>query len=463
MTMTQKKPDMVLESHEDPCLGSSSSQIALHGHVADPERVAASRARLQRPTPRSAPVQDQDRCVADSERAAAPKFRLNVPSTDIQDQPASAWISSSTPRAPQFQNQDRCAVEGACTATANRARSSSSLQSLQVQSWDSCKGNDETVKVARVAQYLPHRPVKFQTCARASWHTVVVALYTGSWTQMQEKKAFGGKYQGMRSGMMSEMTNLALVSALVFTVSLPLMLDYSNDIFEESFAGSGTDIVDSILGGVIGEGWIVENGCFFQDFTRFCYTLGSLAYWLSTLLSVYLLLAVNELDDDRFVVFFARRMGSALRAPFLCFILGIFVAPALIVRTMFTMRTWPLFTAMHVVLVLLVAMVHVICPRIVLCVFRAFEEDERFGRMDLSREEAEHDVRAYLHEELETADLEDCLVSLQGCTPSGLPLPLTAVATLYVKAEYTRQMADISGIPVKKLMALLHNRSSTKG
>jgi len=138
----------------------------------------------------------------------------------------------------------------------------------------------------RTGRGKPHRK-KYTSFLRCT-----VDFFTGSWLRSGDSQT-----TGLRDQLINEQTHIALVSALFLTISSAMMMmaDNGNDWPDDWVKGTFTTIV----------------------------SLGNSFMTISVIISVFVMLAVNETKDDAELRRFNEEMGVLIQSPLLLFILGV--------------------------------------------------------------------------------------------------------------------------------------------
>eukprot|EP00927_Polykrikos_kofoidii_P081552 TRINITY_DN7902_c2_g1_i1.p1 TRINITY_DN7902_c2_g1~~TRINITY_DN7902_c2_g1_i1.p1 ORF type:complete len:362 (-),score=68.65 TRINITY_DN7902_c2_g1_i1:57-1142(-) len=301
-------------------------------------------------------------------------------------------------------------------------------------------------ELARVGDFLPKYPVRRNesTAKPAGWVASVWLLVSGKFLQMGDV-AFG--VSGARQSAFDENVNMAILSALLLTLMMPMALDNSGDIFEEKYQNSGTDFADSFFANAVGEEMAESLIVLFTDIGGVALWLSTVGFMFSTLSCVYILLCVNEIGTDEGVSNFLSCMGFALRVPYLFFTLGHFWAVPVILRMVCTLKTWiGLLVLMAILIPCVLVLLGISMVRTVRCAINSVSFLHAYEPLILTPEEVRADVNMYFEQAGSSACVDECLDMMQSLAPNKAVVPLAPLSMSIVKVAFHQRMSSLMGL-----------------
>jgi len=379
---------------------------------------------------------------------------LNVPEQVLSSSMASASDSGQRPRSNTEESQStsplRASQEAAPQALIEAwARNKDTPNEYENRVKKSRAGGIELI---RVAEYLPSRigkPNSGASAPKVSYFGALWKLCTGSFLTLTENYACEGPVDGIKQSVFDENVNLAVISALLLTLVVPMFFESWEDYLSEDFDGSGTLFIEGYIGSRLDENAVKVATRWLADIGHCFYLLSTGGFLFSTLASVYILLCVNEIGSDNGVSVFLRQMGAAIKLPYIFFSFGMVCFGAILLRCVFTVRS---LEVLIIEMVGIVPMVSCFCfvsqIYCVQCTCHALHEIHNYEPLALTPAEVHEDVELYLQKAGPSAEMADCLFNLQARTPTGALVSLSSVTTALVKAAYHRKMLEWMGFEI---------------
>ena len=205
--------------------------------------------------------------------------------------------------------------------------------------------------------YLEKRNFRInETIGEIGWLWTLWYGITGRWLVVSEQSCGALNAQGIKQSVFDQHVNLAIVSALLLTVEIPLALEFASDYLEEGSTNSlfNGAVAKLLNQNIEGEEWLDDWIGYLEEFGLLCYGFASLCNFTAVLLCCFILLSVIELQSDVAVVGFVKSMGRLYSIPYVFWVVGSYLPfPPLIVRSLLMLRTWtsigsssPIFTVM---------------------------------------------------------------------------------------------------------------------
>jgi len=261
-----------------------------------------------------------------------------------------------------------------------------------------------------------------------------------------------GEVHGIKETISNESMNVALISALLFTAMLPLAISHTSDIFESYLPNKVPVFMESVLGEAQGEDYLLEITNTISDLCHMLLYTSVLAFFISMVFGVLVLLGVNELGSDSDVACYVKYMGLWLRAPFIILVVGIFSGgAAFLIRLSYTtLETWTIVVeSVMIALIVFFAFVWIIGH--ITTMFRVAHDSTKYCSPILEKEEVQEDLQKLF--EIEDDPSLASFIEALGCkTPLGNNVPLSNLTKHLAATFYFEKLSSMLGISVDRLL-----------